>query len=612
MGFFRELRERRLGQIIASYLVGGWAALEVLSNLIDRGIVPGFLYRMALVWFIGGIPAAVIIGWNHGEKGRQRASLPEALALGVIAVVVLGISGYSVAGQLAARKARQAALSGANLHRIAVAYFQDLTPDSSLTYLADGLTESLITELGQVSALDVVSRNGVAQFRGEDVPPDSIGRVLGAGTVVEGTVQHVGSSIRINVSLDDGQSGAEFRRIAFQRPDSDLLAIRTQVATEAAQLLRQWLGEEIRVRTAQNGADNNAAWALYERGERVRKEAEARLRTSSAQAFPLFDRADSLLVQAQRLDTAWAAPEVLRATLAYRRSRLLQDEPAQLVHWDSIGLARAQRALQLAPGDAHALAIRGTLRYWRFLTGTTMAPDARHALLERAREDLEAAVAADPSLASAYSTLSHLYYQVEGNVPAAVVAAQRAYEQDAYLNVANEVLIRLYSGNMDLQNFPQARHWCEVGAKRFSDDYRFSFCRLQLMTTPAAEPNVPRAWALQAAVDSLAPAPKRPYFNLYSIYAVAGVIARAGLRDSARDVLANAEQADTPAVDPERELFWWGAYIYTLLDQKDQAIHLVERAMAANPDHVIRRNGFIAWWLRPLENDPRFKQLESK
>ena len=52
---------------------------------------------------------------------------------------------------------------------IAVLYFDDRSPDRSLRYLSDGLTEALIHELGTVKALNVTSRNGVAPFKGKDI-----------------------------------------------------------------------------------------------------------------------------------------------------------------------------------------------------------------------------------------------------------------------------------------------------------------------------------------------------------------------------------------------------------------------------------------------------------
>ena len=86
--------------------------------------------------------------------------------------------------------------AGRDPRRIAVLYFDDRSPDGNLRYLADGLTEGLIYELGQVRALSVISRYGVAPYRNANVTPDSVARSLDVGTLVEGTVAKSGNRDR--------------------------------------------------------------------------------------------------------------------------------------------------------------------------------------------------------------------------------------------------------------------------------------------------------------------------------------------------------------------------------------------------------------------------------
>ena len=90
---------------------------------------------------------------------------------------------------------------------IAVLYFDDRSPDRSLRYLSDGLTEALIHELGTVKALHVTSRNGVAPFKGKDIGPDSIAKALSVGTIVSGTVAQSGDKVRVTVEMLDARTG---------------------------------------------------------------------------------------------------------------------------------------------------------------------------------------------------------------------------------------------------------------------------------------------------------------------------------------------------------------------------------------------------------------------
>jgi serine/threonine-protein kinase len=542
-----------------------------------------------------------------GPPSLRQPAGRTALVVGA-AVLVLAGAAWAV---LARRHGGAAGAAGLDLRRLAVLYFDDLSRDHSLGYLSDGITEALIADLSRVQPLVVISRNGVGPYRGEAVAPERIAQTLAVGSLVQGTVEQLGDRFHVSVRLVDGMSGVDFMRASFDQPVGGLLGlIRDSLATRVAEFLRQRLGEQVRLRGTRLGTTSVAAWSLGERAERIRKDAEAALRHGGAQgtatAMTAFQQADSVAALAEAADERWVEPIVFRGQLAYRRSRLAET-PREAVSWIELGLSHAGRALRLAPNDATALELRGTLRYFRWTLRLTPDPAAAQALLGSARQDLEAAVQADPSLASAHSTLSHLYYQYD-DVAAAVLAARRAYEADAYLSVATEILSRLFLGSLDLEQFSQAERWCNELTRRFARDYRSADCRLTLMTTPAFAPDVRQAWQLVAAIDSLTPAARRPFVGSKARLMAGGVIARSGLADSARQVLDRAHAALTPAVDPGQELLGVEAYQRILLGDRDQAIALVQRYAAANPGHF-ERGKDIGWWYRDLRNDPRFKAL---
>ncbi|HEX4575299.1 MAG TPA: serine/threonine-protein kinase [Gemmatimonadales bacterium] len=500
------------------------------------------------------------------------------------------------------------AAAGPDPRGIAVLYFEDLSPGRRLRYLADGLTEALIEQLAQVPVLRVISRNGVAPYRSPDVQPDSVARALQVGTIVRGTVEPTRDGYRVSVRLIDGASGADLgERASFEQPAGAVLAIRDSLAQRVAAFLRGRVGEQVELRATRSGTSNVAAWSEFEQGERERKDAEARLdRDSMAAAVAGFARADSLFAQAATTDPAWVEPVVQRGVLAHRRARLTNDR-AELARWLALALSYADQALERSPGYPRALELRGTARYTSWLVELTPDSAARAGLLAGARRDLEAATQADPTLASAFSTLSHLYYQTE-DVPAAVLAARRAYEEDAYLAVASDVLWRLFIGSYDLQQFTQATRWCEAGAARFPRHYRFAECQLWLMTTPAREADPRAAWRLYTKLDSVTPAPRKPLELHRAAMIVGAILARAGLADSARHVLVAARE--DPTTDPQLELVSLEAFARTLLGERDEAIDLLKRYVAANPAHAFKRGGDISWWWRDLRTDPRFAQLE--
>ncbi len=519
-------------------------------------------------------------------------------------LVALGAVG---AWRLSPSRPRAGAEGGLDPRRLAVLYFEDDSPGKDLEYVADGLTEGLIDELTRVPGLTVISRNGVAPYRNADLARDSIARALGVGTLIVGSVEPEGRDrLQVTARLVEGSSGADLQRTSFVLPRADLLAIRDSALDQVAGILREGLGEEVRLRERKAGTSSVPAWALLQRAERTRKEGTALLRDSAAAALARLSRADSLLAEAERADPNWPEPIVLRGQIAYQRARAAETLP-DLNRAVQEALGHAERALELAPDDPKALELRGTTHYFHWILHVTPDPQAAARELAGAKQDLEKAVQIDPTLASAYSTLSHLYYQTD-DVPSALLAAQKAYEQDAYLSAANDVLWRLFLGSYDLEQFTQAQRWCQEGARRFPGYYRFTECQLWLMTTPAVESEPKRAWELLGRVDSLTPEAERAAIHHRAMMVVGGALARAGLKDSARHVLVAARGGHE--VDPNQELLSFEAFARTLLGDDDEAIDLLKRYVAAN--HPFKAGADVHWWWRRLQANPRFRELEVR
>ncbi len=491
---------------------------------------------------------------------------------------------------------------GLDPKHIAVLYFEDLTPRKELAYLADGLTEALITDLKRVSGLDVISKNGVAPYRDPDVPPDSIARVLSVGTLVRGSVEAAGDRFRVSVRLIDGANGADFRRASFEKPKGRLLDLRDSLAADVADFLRQRLGEEIRLREEEAGTKSPEAWAFVQQAQAVLKTVNP---NDAAGAAAAYARADSLLAAAEGGDGTWLEPIIQRARVASQRARL-EREPRVIGQWLDQGLRHAERALAMDPESPDALEARGTIRFRRFSLGLEPDPAAADRLVESARADLEAATRLNPGQVGAWNTLSILYYQHRDLVEANR-AARSAYEGDAYLAAADAILFRLFVTSYDLELFLPAIDWCDKGRHRFPANPNFAHCKLMMMSSKAVDPDVPLAWQLADEIVRLTAERDRPLKRLYEQIYVAAVLSRAGLADSARHVLERS-QGDAE-MDPQRELLGYEAFVYVMLGDKEEALRQLDRYLVANPKH---REGFrkiVHWWWRPLQDNPRFKAL---
>jgi TolB-like protein len=601
MNLLSEIKERRLLPLMGAYMVSGFVALEGVDQLVSYEILPAIAYRIALVVYLFGAPGSLTFAWFHGAKGRQETSRAEIVLSSILAVMGLATIFVVVRNDRAtARLAELAAETGLESSSIAVLYFEDLSR-GELEPVADGLTESLIESLSSVRSLDVVSRNGVLPFRGTDVSPDSVARALKVGSLIRGSVEQDGNDLVITARLVDGLSGADIERRVFELPAGEFLAARDSLAENVARILRRGLGEEIRLRETREATESDEAWSFVQRAERLLEQAETDQDAGDQQgSLDRLAQADSLLAQAEGVDPNWVRPPATRARASFRRAYFIVnsegDVEGSAAEIES-GLVHAERALSLDPTDAYALEQRGSLRYLLYLLDvTTDAGDAER-LLDDAQADLDAAVTSDPTLATAYSILSHLYYNRMDNV-SVVLMARRAYEEDAYLRDADRILGRLFWAHYDLEQFRDARTWCEEGGRRFPEDYFFTQCRLWLQIAPSEPPDVDLAWQLQQRLTEQAPETQRPYEERLGYLLVGGVLMKAELRDSAEAAFARGKANEE--IDPWQELVQYEAAVRAVTGDPDGAIPLLRQYLAANPQDSFDLEAGLHWWWRGL------------
>jgi serine/threonine-protein kinase len=502
---------------------------------------------------------------------------------------------------------RDAAPTGPDPENVAVLYFEDRSPDESLGYLSDALTEALIQRLGEVPGLRVISRHGVRPYQGSRVPLDSISRALDVGTVVDGTVARSGDQLRVRVSLVNAASGEEIGGTSIDRPRGEVFALQDELAREVSMFLRTELGEEIELREQRAGTENAEAWELVQRAQVTADGTDALLEEGDIEAASReLSRADSILAQAEQLDPQWVIPAAQRAWLSYRQARLRgSSDRARSDRWTREGLVHAERAVALDSADADALEARATLNYWRHLLNLPPV-EGDESLIDAAERDFRASVAANPGQAAAWSSLSHLLMNRSEHAEAKL-AALRSYEADPYLANVEQTLWRLFQASMDLEDGVEAERWCGEGFGRFPEAPRFTECQLRLNGLPGRTPDVEQAWQLLEQYVHLYEPSAQEFRRLRGQMFVAWALARAGLSDSARRV---AERSRGNAeVDPIRDLALWEAVLYNMLEDYDEALRALSIYLAANPD---QRESFArdrTWWLEGVRGHPRYRQL---
>ncbi len=541
------------------------------------------------------------------QAAAQPASRKARVAA-MIGVPLLLIAGGFAVWKLSAGSTGPGREAGPGLENIAVLYFEDRSPDKSLAYLADGLTESLIRELTNVSALHVISRNGVIPFKTQNPGIDSIARALKVGTIVSGTVRTVGDSLRVNVELTDARNGANIGSPTIARPRTESFELQDDLAREVSTVIRSQLGEQVQIVEAKAGTRSTEAYEAFQRARQQVTDAERLVASgnASAAAAQLF-AADSAFARVEALDKNWVRPIVEHGWVSYRQSRLTGFDRSAYARWIEKGLANADRAIALAPRDPDALELRGTLRLWRWLLNIIPEGMTREQALNEAEADLNAAVDVKPSLATAWNVLSFLRY-AKSQTSAGKLAALRAYEADPYLIDADRTVWRLFQGSLDLGDVPEARKWCAEGQRRFADNFRFVECQLWLFTMRGSDKPAPsQIWAARDAFVKAAPSQQQEFIKLKAGMIAAIALIRAGLPDSARAVAVRSR--GNAEIDPPRELTYLEAIVRAQLGDKDDAFRLLNMFLATNPQQRGSAGQDESWWLEDLHNDPRWEAL---
>jgi len=124
------------------------------------------------------------------------------------------------------------------IRSLAVLPLESLSGDASQGYFADGMTDELITDLSQISALRVISRTSVMVYKGARKPLPQIARELNVDAVVEGTVLRSGDQVRITAQLIEASTDKHLWSQSYEGELRDTLALQNRVAAAIADQIR--------------------------------------------------------------------------------------------------------------------------------------------------------------------------------------------------------------------------------------------------------------------------------------------------------------------------------------------------------------------------------------
>ncbi len=159
------------------------------------------------------------------------------------------------------------AVTDANVKKsLAVLPFVNAGNDPNAEYLSDGITESVINNLSQISSLRVMSRNSAFRFKNNQTDTKNIAAQLGVETLVTGDIKQLGDKLIINVHLINASDDSQIWGNQYVRTSSDVITAQTEIAQAVANNLRVKLTNSEQQKIGKNYTENAEALQLYQRG----------------------------------------------------------------------------------------------------------------------------------------------------------------------------------------------------------------------------------------------------------------------------------------------------------------------------------------------------------
>jgi TolB-like protein/Flp pilus assembly protein TadD len=153
-----------------------------------------------------------------------------------------------------------------HLRSLAVLPFTNMSADPENEYFCDGLSEELINALTHVRGMRVVARTSAFAFKGRGVDVREIGRSLGVGAVLEGSVRKAGQRLRITAQLVDVEDGYHLWSGQFDREIKDVFDIQEEISLRIVDHLKLQLLQEERDRILKRATDDHEAYDCYLKG----------------------------------------------------------------------------------------------------------------------------------------------------------------------------------------------------------------------------------------------------------------------------------------------------------------------------------------------------------
>jgi TolB-like protein/Tfp pilus assembly protein PilF len=479
--------------------------------------------------------------------------MPHRWLAAAVAVILLAILSY-----LSFRAFSNRPGVNRQVRSIAILPLENLSGDPQQEYFADGMTDELITDLGQVSALRVISRTSVMTYKGTKKMLPQIARELGVDAVVEGSVLREGNQVRITAQLIDARSDEHIWAQSYVRDLTSVLALQGEVAQAIADQVRINLTPQEQARLTRARPINTEAQDLYLLGIHMLNTGEPRKAIEylqeSVDKEPGFAAAHAALANAY----GWLGEA---GWLSYNEAFVRQK-------------AEASKAIEIddALPEGHAELAGAEMNLnWAWNT---------------AEGELKRALALNPNFAAAHATYA-FYLLRAGRATEGLTEIKRDLELDP---VSGRSFLNAGFAYYFAHRYDEALAYMERAYRLEPNpaDFFFPFGAVYAETGDYAK-----------AIHNFQQLGDQPH----ALGHLGNLYARMGKHEAARAILPKLEERVAKDGLGRYEI----ALIYAGLGDKDRAFAWLEKALAAHDKGMTYLK--IDPCLDPLRNDPRFRDL---
>jgi len=453
------------------------------------------------------------------------------------------------------------------IRSLAVLPFENLSGDAEQDYFADGMTDALINDLGQIGALRVISRTSVMSYKGVKKPLPDIARQLHVDAVVEGSVRRYGDRVQIDVQLIQASTDLQLWGKSYEQDLRDILTLQNTAARAIADEIQVKLTPQEQAQLSRNVPVDPVAHEAYLAG---RFYWNKRTPQGIQKSIDYFE-------QAVARDPSYAMAYAALAD-SYRLLPEMTTVPASEAFPKARTAALKALALDNSLAEAHSSLANVKEDFdWDW---------------KGAEEEYKRAIELNPGYENAHAWYSNLLLEL-GRLPDAIVEAKLAQELDPLSAFTNDNLaaILYYAGDYD-QSIGQSHKTLEIdpASHRAHRHLGQVYAQKRMYEEAVSE--------LKKAVE-LSPGSTEALADLGYVFGVWGKTGEANkilleLQDSSRH----------NHVSP-----YHLAIVYMGLGEKELALSSLRKAVDERSPGVVHLK--VSPFFQELQTDPRFQDLLS-